>query len=277
VRQPYELGDIKVEHVVDKIAIPAGFWRSVGHSQNAFFVETFIDELAHAAGQDPLKFRLLHLEKSPRHAAALRLVADKIGAEMPGYGRGYAVHESFGSIVAIAADVTVSDAGDLKVHTIVSAVDCGDVVHPDTVRGQIQGGVIYGLCAAQFGKITFLRGLAEQTNFDSYPLLTLEQTPNIDVHIIRSGAALGGVGEVSVPPVAPAISNAIFNATKVRARALPFVDQTLATAEMMLRAKRTAEVEQEAASAAAVPTEEAAAAPPAAPDTAAPVPAAVTQ
>jgi isoquinoline 1-oxidoreductase subunit beta len=247
VRMPYDFGDIRIEHVMDKIAIPVGFWRSVGHSQNAFFIESFIDELAVAAGQDPLKFRLAHLEKSPRHAAALRLVAEKAGAIEPGRGRGYAMHESFGSVVAMTADVTVTDSGELKVHRIICAVDCGDVVHPDTVIGQIEGGIIFGLTATQFGKITFIRGVAEQGNFDSYPLLTLEQTPQIDVHIIRSGAAIGGVGEVSVPPVAPAIANAIFNVAKVRARSLPLVDQALATEEMMLRAKRTAEVQQQQA------------------------------
>jgi isoquinoline 1-oxidoreductase subunit beta len=247
VNLPYDIGDVRIEHVMDKIAIPVGFWRSVGHSQNAFFIESFIDELAAAAGQDPLKFRLAHLEKAPRHAAALRLVAEKAGSIEPGRGRGYAMHESFGSITAMAADVTVEDSGDLKIHHIVCAVDCGDVVHPDTVIGQIQGGIIFGLSAAQFGKITFIRGVTEQSNFNDYPLLTLEQTPQIDVHIIRSGAAIGGIGEVSVPPVAPAIANAIFNITNVRPRSLPLADQTLATEEMMLRAKRTAEVQQQQA------------------------------
>jgi isoquinoline 1-oxidoreductase subunit beta len=242
---PYDFGDVRVEHVMDKIAVPVGFWRSVGHSQNAFFVESFIDELAAAAGQDSLKFRLAHLEKAPRHAAALRLVAEKAGPLEAGRGRGYAMHESFGSIAAMAADVTVSDSGELKIHRMVCAVDCGDVVHPDTVIGQIQGGIIFGLSAVQFGKVTFLRGIAEQSNFDGYPILNMEQTPQIDVHIIRSGAALGGIGEVSVPPVAPAIANAIFNTAKVRARSLPLADQTLATEEMMLRAKRTAEVQQQ--------------------------------
>jgi isoquinoline 1-oxidoreductase subunit beta len=251
--QPYDFGDVRVEHVMDKIAIPVGFWRSVGHSQNAFFTETFIDELAAEAKQDPLKFRLAHLEKSPRHAAVLRLVAEKAGVAEPGRGRGYALHESFGSIVAMAADVSVSDSGELKVHRIVSAVDCGDVVHPDTVIGQMEGGIIFGLTAAQFGKITFLRGMTEQSNFDGYPLLTLAQTPDIQVHIIRSGAAIGGIGEVAVPPVAPAIGNAIFNITQVRARSLPFADQTLATEEMMLRAKRTADVQQETAAAEGAP------------------------
>jgi isoquinoline 1-oxidoreductase subunit beta len=245
VKLPYDFGDVRVEHVMDKIAIPVGFWRSVGHSQNAFFVESFMDELAVAAGQDPLKFRLAHLEKSPRHAAALRLVAEKAGPVEPDRGRGYAMHESFGSVVAMSADVSVSDSGDLKIHRMVCAIDCGDVVHPDTVIGQIEGGIIFGLSAVKFGKITFLRGVAEQTNFDGYPILNIEQTPQIDVHIIRSGAALGGVGEVGVPPVAPVIANAIYNIAKVRARSLPLADQTLATEEMMLRAKRTAEVQQQ--------------------------------
>ncbi len=247
VNQPYDFGDVRVEHVVEKIGIPVGFWRSVGHSQNAFFVESFIDEVATAAGQDPLKFRLAHLEKSPRHAAVLRLVAEKAGPALPNRGRGYALHECFGSISAMAADVSVTDSGALMVHRIVCAVDCGEVIHPDTVIGQIEGGIIFGLSAAQFGKITFLRGVAEQGNFDGYPLLTLEQTPQIDVHIIRSGAAIGGIGEVSVPAVAPAIANAIFNITRVRARDLPLSDQTLATEEMMLRAKRTAEAQQQEA------------------------------
>ncbi len=237
-KMPYDFGAMRVAHVMDKMAIPVGFWRSVGHSQNAFFVEAFVDELAHAAKQDPLQFRLAHLTKSPRHAKVLQTAADKAGPLVAGRGRGYALHESFGSIVAQVADVTVSDSGELSVKRVVCAVDCGDVIHPDTVVGQMEGGIIFALSAALHGQIGFAHGVTEQSNFDGYPLVTLAETPEISVEIIRSGHALGGIGEVAVPPLAPALTNAIFNATGVRVRQLPLDGQHLVTEEQMLRAKQ---------------------------------------
>lgn len=224
---PYHMDNRLIEHVVEKMPIPVGFWRSVGHSQNAFFIESFIDELAHAAQQDPADFRLAHLEKDSRHANALRMAMGKIGPKPTGHGHGYALHESFGSIVVQVADVSVDKGGALIVHQIICVVDCGEVVHPDTVRGQIEGGIIFGLSAAQFGKINFANGRTEQTNFDSYPLLNLAQTPDIRVYIVESGAPRGGIGEVAVPCVAPAIANALFDARKLRIRTLPLSDHTL--------------------------------------------------
>ena len=235
----YDFGDRRVEHVVDQTPVPVGFWRSVGHSQNAFFVESFVDELARAAGKDPLAFRLAHLEKSPRHANVLRLAAKGAGEKVPGRGRGYAMHESFGSIAALVADVTVSDGGELTVDGFSCAVDCGDVIHPDTVIAQIEGGIIFGLTAARYGKISLVRGLAQETNFDSYPLATMAEVPPITVNVIRSGQALGGIGEVGTPCVAPALANAIADATGVRVRALPLADQKIANDDMLLRAQRT--------------------------------------
>lgn len=224
---PYDFGAHRIEHAVIRSPIPIGFWRSVGHSQNAFFIECFIDDLAHEAKADPLAFRLKHLTHAPRYAKVLQAAADKAGPKPAGLGRGYALHESFGSIVAEVADVQVSPKGELVIKRVTAAVDCGNVIHPDTVKGQIEGAIIYGLSAALHGAVTFANGVTDQSNFDSYPPLTLAETPEIDVVIVESGEALGGIGEVGLPPVAPAVVNAIFNATGVRVRSLPLDKQKL--------------------------------------------------
>lgn len=229
LESPYDFGAVRIEHADIETPVPLGFWRSVGHSYTAFFVESFVDELAHAAGVDPLTFRLRLLAKSPRHAEVLRTAAAEagfMGASAEGAAQGIALHESFGSIVAQVAEVTIKD-GALQVNRVTCAIDCGRVVNPDIVRQQMEGGIIFGLTAALHGAVTFAGGMAEQSNFDGYPLLTMAETPEIDVHIISSTEAPGGVGEPGVPPIAPAIANAVFAATGLRIRDLPFAGKTL--------------------------------------------------
>jgi isoquinoline 1-oxidoreductase subunit beta len=233
IGMPYAMPAVQVSHAVAKVPVPVGFWRSVGHSSNAFFVESFIDEVAHGTGVDPVAFRLSMLSASPRHAKALQECVARAGPKSEGRGRGYALHESFGSIVVQAADVAIATDGSAEVKRVVCVVDCGKMIHPDTVAGQMEGGIIFGLSAVLFGKIDFERGVATAENFDTYPLLTLAQTPEIEVHVIESGAALGGIGEVAVPPIAPAVTNAIFDITGIRVRKLPLAGQKLLTAEQM--------------------------------------------
>jgi isoquinoline 1-oxidoreductase beta subunit len=204
--------------------VPTLWWRSVGHSHTAFVVETFLDELAHAAGKDPLEYRRKLLAKHPRHKRALQLAAEKAGWDTPppaGRGRGLAVHESFGSFIAEVAEVSVSKEGALKVHRVVCAVDCGPVVNPDTIRAQMDSGVTFGLTATLYGEISFENGRVKQRNFHDYPMLRINEMPVVETHIVPSTDKMGGVGEPGVPPVAPAVANAIFALTGKRIRRLP--------------------------------------------------------
>jgi len=223
---PYALPDRKSEHMLMREPVPVGFWRSVGHSHNAFFAECFMDECAQAAGRDPFEFRRGLLSHAPRHKAVLEAAATRAGwgSALPeGRGRGIALAESFHSIVAQVAEVEVRD-GQLAVRRIVCVVDCGFAVNPDAVAAQMEGGIVFGLTAALGGAITLKDGRVEQGNFGDYPLLRLADTPEIEVHIIESGIEhLGGVGEPGTPPVAPAVCNAIHAATGKRIRSLPIV------------------------------------------------------
>jgi isoquinoline 1-oxidoreductase beta subunit len=214
-------------HLVDlhspRTAIPVLWWRSVGHTHTAFVMETLVDELAAAAGQDPLEYRRRLLKDHPRHLKALNLAAEKAGwGQSPAEGRfrGLAVHESFESFVAEVAEVSVAD-GRVRVHRVVCAVDCGVCANPAGVEAQIQGGVAFGLTAALYGELTFKAGRVEQSNFHDYPLLRLKDMPKVEVHIVSSSEKSGGIGEVGVPPIAPAVANAVFAATGKRLRRLP--------------------------------------------------------
>jgi CO/xanthine dehydrogenase Mo-binding subunit len=224
VNVPYAIPNIREEHVEEDPGIPTGPWRSVGESQNAFVVESFIDELAHASGADPFEFRRDLLTEAPRHRTVLELAAEKAGwgSKPPrGRRRGIAVYRSYGSWVAEVAEVSVSRRGTIRVHRVVCAIDCGTVVNPDIVAAQLEGAVIFGLTAALKGEITFRNGATVQHDFHGYPLLTIGEAPEVEVHIVPSDADPGGVGEPGVPPLAPAVANAVFAATGRRLRTLP--------------------------------------------------------
>jgi len=220
----YDLGALEVDHCVVQCPIPVGFWRSVGHSHQAFFVESFIDEVAHAAGSDPLAFRRQLLASRPRQRKVLDAAADAAGwlrPPGPGRARGLAFHESFGSLCAQIAEVSLRGNGTIKVDRVVCAVDCGTALHPELVRQQMEGGIVFGLTAALFGEVRFVNGVAQVSNFNDYPLLTLAQAPEVETVIVNSGEPLGGIGEVATPPIAPAIANALFALTGERQRILP--------------------------------------------------------
>ena len=229
----YAIPNFRVEwhHVPGEV--PTLWWRSVGHSSNAFVVESFIDELASAAGRDPYEFRRELLAKHPRHLGVLELAAKEAGWGKPlpeGRSRGMAVHASFESFVAQVAEVSVSNSGDIKVHRVVCAIDCGPVVNPDTVRAQMEGAIVFGLTAALYGEITFENGRVQQSNFHDYPMLRIDEMPMVETHIVKSEDSMGGVGEPAVPPIAPAVANAIFAATGKRVRRLPINTSELARA-----------------------------------------------
>ncbi len=212
---PYDIPNVRIEWVDKDVGVPVGFWRSVGSSQNAFIVETFVDELAHLAGQDPYEYRRALLGKSPRHKAVLELAATRAGwgAPLPaGQGRGIAVCFSYASYSAHVAEVSVADDGAVRVHRIVCAIDCGIAVNPDQVKAQMEGGAVYAMTATLYGQITLDAGRVQQTNFHTYPMMRISETPVTEVHILESGQPPGGLGEPGVPTVAPAICNAIFAA-----------------------------------------------------------------
>ena len=201
-----------------------GAWRSVDFSHNCFVVESFIDELAHLAEKDPYRFRRDLLSNAPRHRAVLDRVAESSdwGTSKPGVARGLALTASHGSVVGQVVELSVLD-GVVSVNRIVAVVDCGIVVHPDTARAQIEGAIAMGLSAALREQVIFKGGEIDARNFDRYRLLRLPEMPQVDVYFMPSGNAPGGIGEIGVPPVAPAIGNAIFEATGKRIRQLPYL------------------------------------------------------
>jgi isoquinoline 1-oxidoreductase subunit beta len=221
----YSLPNMRVEYVrVEPPAIPTAFWRSVGPSHNVFVVESFMDELAAAAKQDPVAYRRDLLDKSPRAKAVLELAAEKAGWEQPlpeRVGRGVSLQFVFGTYMAQVAEVEVSNDGAVRVRRVVCAVDCGTVINPDTVRAQIEGAVIFGITAALYGEITLKNGRVEQANFDTYKILRMNEAPAIEVHIVQSFELPGGMGEPGTSAIAPAVANAIFAATGKRLRKLP--------------------------------------------------------
>lgn len=220
---PYAIPNVAVDCALVEVGVPVGYWRSVGNSGNAFVVESFVDELAHAAGEDSLAFRRRLLAQQPRHLRVLELAAERAGWGQPlpkGHGRGVAVHMSYGSYVAQVAEVEVIN-GAPRVRRVVCAIDCGRYVNPDQVVAQMQGGIVYGLTAALYGEVPIAGGGARTGNFDTYPLLRLDQMPRIEVHIVGGDAPPGGTGEPGVPPLAPAVANALFALTGQRLRSLP--------------------------------------------------------
>jgi len=229
--EQYGIGHSLVTWNDPKVGVPVLWWRSVGHSHMGFSKEVIIDELAEAAGKDPVAFRMMLLEKHPRQAAVLKLVAEKAGWDAPlagspvkgeKRGRGVAIQESFGTVVAQVAEVTVKD-GQIQVDRVVCAVDCGLAVTPDVVRAQMESSIGYGLAAALHGKITMTGGQVDQTNFHQYPVLRINEMPRvIEVHILPSTNPPSGVGEPGTPPIAPAVANAVRAATGIRLRRMPF-------------------------------------------------------
>lgn len=219
--------DYQVSLHTMKIGVPVLWWRSVGHSHTAFVMESLIDELAHAAKQDPLTYRRTLLKDHPRHLAALNLAAEKANWGKPlakGVFRGIAVHESFGSFVAQVAEVSV-EKGAVKVHRMVSAIDCGLAVNPESLKAQMESSISFGLGAALQSEITFKDGMVQQSNFHDYQVMRMSSMPKVEVYIVQSTEKMGGVGEPGLPPVAPAVTNAIFAATGKRIRTLPIGNQ----------------------------------------------------
>jgi isoquinoline 1-oxidoreductase beta subunit len=229
---PYEIANLRVEYVREEPpAAPTGFWRGVGPNNNVFAIESFIDEIAHKTGKDPIAFRRDMLVKSPRLSAAIELAASKAGwgGALPArVGRGLCAQVSFASFVATVAEVEVDNDGEVIVRRVVSAVDTGIVVNPDTVIAQLQGGLIFGITAALYGEITLENGRVQQSNFNDYRMLRIDQAPAIEVHLIKSGEAPGGIGETGTTAAPPAVVNAIFAATGVRLRRLPIDRDVLA-------------------------------------------------
>jgi isoquinoline 1-oxidoreductase beta subunit len=221
---PYAFPNMKVDLTTTQVGVPVLWWRAVGSTHTAYAVEAFMDELAEAAGKDPIQFRLAVMKDSPRHAGVLRLAAEKAGWGQPlpaGRFRGVALAESFNTFVAQIAEVSIQN-GQPRVHRVVCAVDCGIVVNPDNVRAQMEGGIGFGLGAVMKSQLTLEGGKVAEGNFDGYEVLRIDEMPQVEVHIVPSTARPTGVGEPGVPPIGPAVANAFYQANKRRLRVLPF-------------------------------------------------------
>ena len=228
----YEVPNFLVDYVMTDPGVPVGFWRSVGCSHNGYIAECFVDEMAKAAGKDPLEFRRGMLAKEPRPLGVLNFAAEKAGWSKPlvaGRYRGIAMVESFSTFVAQVAEISLDrKSGTVQVHRVVAAVDCGRYVNPETIRAQIEGAIIYGLTAALKGEITIAKGRVEQSNFNDYDMIRINEAPPVEVHIVESKDGPGGIGEPGTPPIAPAVCNAIFAATGKPVRRLPIRSTDLA-------------------------------------------------
>jgi isoquinoline 1-oxidoreductase beta subunit len=216
----YEFPNQRIRHVIVDSPVPLGYWRSVGHSHNAFFKESFIDELAHAAGQDEVAFRRGLLKQHPRHLAVLNAAVARAGVVPAGRAHGVALHQSFGTIVAQVAEVSV-EGTEIRVHRVVCAVDCGIAVNPNIIAQQVESAVVFGLSAALFGAVTIKDGKVEQSNFHDYPVVRMNQAPEVETIILPSAEHPEGMGEPATPPIAPAVANAVFKLTGKRLRSLP--------------------------------------------------------
>ena len=220
----YAIQNRRIELHGPESPIPVHWWRGICYTQNTFVAESFMDEIAHAGKQDPLALRQKLLADHPRHLGVLALVAEKSGwgRSLPkGHGHGIAVESSQGSYVAQVAEVLITANNQIKVHRVTCAIDCGIAVNPRNVKAQVEGSIIFGLSAALYGEITIEGGVVQQSNFHDYPVLRMDAMPEIDVHIVASAELPSGVGEPGVPPIAPAVANAIFSATGKRVRQLP--------------------------------------------------------
>jgi isoquinoline 1-oxidoreductase subunit beta len=227
--QPYEFTNARVGHVAVDLAAPVGFWRAVGHSHQAFFKESFIDECAVAAKTDPYLFRANLLKNHPRHKAVLELAAKKSGWDSPlpanadgtKRARGIALHESFGTIIAQVAEVSLNKDGAIKVHRVICALDCGLAINPNLIAQQMESAIVFGLSAALYGKIDIEKGVVQQSNFHDYALVRFNEAPIVETHIVASSRPPEGIGEPGLPPIAPAVANALFALTGKRLRNLP--------------------------------------------------------
>jgi len=227
----YGIPNLSIEYVMNELPVPISPWRSVQNGPNAFVTECFVDELAQAAGKDPLAFRLQLLKNNPRPRRVLEMAAEKAGWGKPlpkGQGQGIAQHSCFGTYVAQVANISVNEStGTIKVNKVVAAVDCGPVVNPDIIKAQIEGAIIISLSAALKEKVVFANGGVKSANFNDYKIFKMKDVPEIEVHIVKSTDKMGGIGEPGVPPAAPAVANALFNATGARIRRLPMDPQAV--------------------------------------------------